>query len=369
MTAVGMRVADLETPALLIDLDIMEANLARTAAYAREHDLRLRPHTKTHKTPALGRKQLELGAAGLTVAKVSEAEVMLGSGTPDLLIAYPVIGRKKLERLVRVAARTKLTVSLDSQFAARQLSDAAREAQCEIGVLAEMDAGLGRVGVQPGQELIELAHHIERLPWLRFEGIAFYPGHIKKLDDEGQQAIESLSQLLAAAIKDLKQAGLNPTIVSGGSTPALFHSHEIAGLNEIRPGTYIFNDRNTMLMGSCSLEECAASIMTTVVSTARKGQMIIDGGSKTFSSDRPVTAAEVSFGHVMDAPEAVFSKMNEEHGYVDIRRVKRDFVIGDRVRVIPNHICVAVNLHPSIYGVRGELVENVWEVEGRGKLQ
>lgn len=364
-----MRVADLQTPALLVDLEVMEANLARAAAYAHEHYLRLRPHTKTHKTPALGRKQLDLGAAGLTVAKVSEAEVMLGSGTPDVLIAYPVIGRKKLERLMQVAARTRLTVSLDSHFAARQLSDAARETQREIGVLAEMDVGLGRVGVQPGGELIELARQIERLPWLRFEGIAFYPGHIKSLDDEGQRAIESLGQMLAATIKDLKQAGLDPKIVSGGSTPSLFHSHEISGLNEIRPGTYIFNDRNTMLMGACSLDDCAASILTTVVSTAKKGQMIIDGGSKTFSSDRPVTAIEVSFGHILEAPEAVFSKMNEEHGYVDMRRAKREFDIGDRVRVIPNHVCVAVNLHPNIYGVRGDLVEHVWEVEGRGKLQ
>ena len=369
MTAPGIRVADLETPALLLDLDKMERNLKRVADYAHDHDLRLRPHTKTHKTPALGRRQLDLGAAGLTVAKVSEAEVMLASGTPDLLIAYPVIGRKKLERLMEVAAKTNVTVALDSALAARQLSDAARESQRQIGVLAEMDAGLGRVGVSPGSDLIELVRGLKRLPWLRFDGIAFYPGHIKSLDEEGLRAIEALGQLIAATVRELKQAGFEVNIVSGGSTPALFHSHEIAGLNEIRPGTYIFNDRNTMLMGACSLDDCAGSILTTVVSTAKKGQIIIDGGSKTFSSDRPATAAEVSFGHVVDAPEAVFTKMNEEHGYVDIRRAQRDFTIGDRVRVIPNHICVAMNLHECVYGIRGDQVEQVWKVEGRGKLQ
>ncbi len=369
MSEPALRVSDLETPALLLDLDKMERNLKRVADYAHEHELRLRPHTKTHKTPALGRKQLDLGAVGLTVAKVSEAEVMLASGTPDLLVAYPVIGRKKLERLMEVAAKTNVTVSLDSALAARQLSDAARESQRHIGVLAEVDAGLGRVGVAPGSDLIELVRGITRLPWLRFDGIAFYPGHIKSLDEGGLNAVDALSQLLAAAIRELKQAGFEVRIVSGGSTPALFHSHEIAGLNEIRPGTYIFNDRNTMLMNACSLDDCAGSILTTVVSTAKKGQVIIDGGSKTFSSDRPVTAAEVSFGHIVDSPEAVFTKMNEEHGYVDIRRCQRDFTVGDRVRIIPNHICVAMNLHEFVYGIRGDLVEQVWKVEGRGKLQ
>ncbi len=364
-----MRVVDLDTPALLIDLDIMERNLQRVADYAREYDLRLRPHTKTHKTPALGRRQLDLGAVGLTVAKVSEAEVMLGAQPPELLVAYPVIGRHKLERLSQVAGKTKLTVSLDSLFAARQLSDAAREGQHEIGVLAEVDVGMGRVGVQPGPELIQLVQGIERLPWLRFMGIAFYPGHIKDLDEEGERAVDALGQLVGCIQRDLKQAGFTAEIISGGSTPTLFQSHRVTGVNEVRPGTYIFNDRNTMLSGACSLQDCAVSIMTTIVSTAKKGQMIIDGGSKTFSSDRPSTHIEVSFGHVVEAPEAAFGKMNEEHGYVDIRRAKAAFSIGDRVHVIPNHVCVAMNLHETVYGVRGDEVEQVWKVEGRGKLQ
>lgn len=363
-----MNITELDTPALIIDLDIMERNLRKVADYTRNYDLRLRPHTKTHKIPALGRRQLDLGAAGLTVAKVSEAEVMLNSGTPDLLVAYPIIGRKKLERLMGVALKTNVTVSLDNLFVARQLSDAAREAQAEIGILAEVDVGLGRVGVMPS-EAVALAQGIDRLPRLRFEGIAFYPGHIKLMDEEGNQALQVLAQVVDGLLRDLKRAGLPARIVSGGSTPALFHSHEIPGLNEIRPGTYIFNDRNTMLSGACSLEDCAASILATIVSTAKKGQMIIDGGSKTFSSDRPVSGNEVSFGHVMEAPQAVFTKMNEEHGYVDIRRTGVEFHVGDRVRVIPNHVCVAMNLHECVYGIRGGVVEQEWRVEGRGKLQ
>ena len=363
-----MNVSELDTPAIVIDLDIMERNLRRVADYARDHDLRLRPHTKTHKIPALGRKQIDLGAAGLTVAKVSEAEVMLNANPPELLVAYPVVGRKKLERLVQLASKTNVTVSLDSLFVARQISDAAREAQAEVGILAEVDVGLGRVGVPPA-EAVALVQGITRLPRLRYEGIAFYPGHIKLMDEEGHETLKRAGQLVDDLLRDLRQAGLPPRIVSGGSTPALFHSHEIPGLNEIRPGTYIFNDRNTVLCGSSTFEDCAASIHATIVSTAKKGQMIIDGGSKTFSSDRPVVGAEVSFGHIVEAPQAVFNKMNEEHGYVDIRRAGREFGVGERVRVIPNHICVAMNLHECVYGARGGVVEQVWRVEGRGKLQ
>ncbi len=365
----GIRVSDLDTPAILIDLDIMERNLRKLADYGRQHSIRIRPHTKTHKIPALARKQIDLGAAGLTVAKVGEAEVMLAAKPPGLLVAYPIIGRKKLDRLMQVARQIPVTVSLDSPFVARQLSDAAREHQVEIGVLAEVDVGLGRVGVSPGEPLLHLIQSIQRLAHLKFRGIAFYPGQIKSVDEEGQHALEKVAQLLGEILKELRGAGIEPEIVSGGSTPTLFHSHRMRGLNEIRPGTYIFNDRNTVLAGACTFEECAASIMVTVVSTAKAGQMIVDGGSKTFSSDRPAAGVEVSFGHVVDAPEAVFTKMNEEHGFVDIRKVSRTFDIGDRARIIPNHICVAMNLHECVYGIRGDTVEQVWRVEGRGKLQ
>src|ERR1017187_2464441 len=164
-----MHLSEIETPALVVDLDILDRNLRRVAGYARQHGLRLRPHTKTHKSIRLAKRQLESGAVGLTVAKVSEAEVMLGAGPADLLVAYPIIGRAKLERLMEVARHTRVTVALDGVFAARQLSDAARAAQLEIGVLAEVDVGLGRVGVAPGEPLLHLAQAIEKLSHLRSE--------------------------------------------------------------------------------------------------------------------------------------------------------------------------------------------------------
>jgi D-serine deaminase-like pyridoxal phosphate-dependent protein len=366
---VVMLVAEIDTPALIVDLDILERNLAHVACYSRDHGLRLRPHTKTHKSPLIGRRQLASGAVGLTVAKVSEAEVMLGAEPTDLLVAFPIIGRAKLERLMAVARSTRVTVALDSVFAARQLSDAARAAQVEIGVLAEVDVGLGRVGVSPGEPLVNLARAIQRLPHLAFQGITFYPGQIKSVDEAGLQQMADLGGLLGGILSELRAAGIEAPIVSGGSTPTLFHSHELAGLTEIRPGTYVYNDINTVRSGACALEDCAAAVLATVVSTARPGQMIVDGGSKTFSSDRLANSAEVTFGHVVEAPGARFHKMNEEHGYIDIRHAEREFSIGDRVRIIPNHICVAVNLHEQMYGIRGDTVEEIWRVEGRGKLQ
>ena len=170
-------------------------------------------------------------------------------------------------------------------------------------------------------------------------------------------------------LDDFRRDDIPVAVVSGGSTPTLFHSHELRGLNEIRPGTYVYNDLNTIRSGGCGMEDCAASVLVTVVSTARPGQIIVDGGSKTFSSDRLANSSEVTFGHLVEAPEASFHKMNEEHGYVDVTKVDRDFAIGDRVHIIPNHVCVAVNLHETVYGIRKDQVEESWKVEGRGKLQ
>jgi D-serine deaminase-like pyridoxal phosphate-dependent protein len=363
-----MHVSEIDTPALVVNLDIMERNLARVADYAREHGLRLRPHTKTHKSTRIGRRQIESGAAGLTVAKVSEAEVMLGAQPEDMLIAFPVVGRPKLDRLMEVARKTRVTVALDSLEAARPLSEAAQAAQVEIGVLAEIDAGLGRVGVAP-REALGLAQCIRKLPGLAFRGLAFYPGHVKLMDAEGQAAMQAVGQLLAGLVAEFQRAGVAVDIVSGGSTPTLFHSHTLPGMTEIRPGTYVFNDLNTVRSEGCAMEDCAASILATVVSTARPGQMIVDGGSKTFSSDRPVNGPDVTFGQVAEAPGARFHKMNEEHGFIDVSRAERRFAVGDRVHIVPNHICVAVNLHERVYGIRGDRVEEVWQVEGRGKLQ
>ncbi len=358
-----MTLTELDTPALAIDLDAMERNLARVADYAASSGLRLRPHTKTHKSTQIARRQMALGAAGLTVAKTSEAEFMAAVAPEDLLVAFPVVGRPKLQRLATLAHQARITVALDSLDAAEPLSEAAVGAGVRFGVLVEVDVGLGRVGVQP-REAANLSKAIQNLPGLEWRGITFYPGHIKSQDDP---RVPEFNAAVGALVRDVRAAGLDPEIVSGGSTPLLFRSHEVQGLNEIRPGTYVFNDLNTIASGACGLEDCAAFIVATVVST-RPGHMIIDGGSKTFSSDR-LGSGEPGFGRILEAPGALFHKMNEEHGFVDLARSERTFSVGDKVRVIPNHICVAVNLHETCWGIRGGEVETCWKPEARGKLQ
>jgi D-serine deaminase-like pyridoxal phosphate-dependent protein len=293
---------------------------------------------------------------------------MLKAEPPDLLIAYPLIGRAKLERLMRLPPAS-ITVAIDNEQSARQLSEAASAAGRTVGVLAEIDVGLRRVGVQPGSVLIQLVRTIDSRPCLEFRGIAFYPGHVKSVDEQGMDALRQVDEEVKAAVAEVEAAGFPVSIVSGGSTPALFQSHAVTSMNEIRPGTYIFNDRNTWMTGACALDDCAASILATVVSTAVKGQMIIDGGSKTFSSDRCVNPDAPGFGYFPDEPGAVLEKMNEEHGFVSLAQAKRGWQVGDRVRVVPNHICVAMNLHETVYGIRGEEVVASWKVEGRGKLQ
>ena len=359
-----MHTSELDTPALVIDLDIMERNLRRVADYCAEYDLRLRPHTKTHKSTFLAGRQLELGAVGLTVAKVGEAEVMLGAHPKDLLVAFPVVGEPKLRRLAGIARITQVTVALDSVTSAAHLSEAGVTAGIEFGVLIEMDVGLGRVGVLPS-EALDLARTVSALPNIEVRGLTFYPGHIR---EQNEQAIAELSSTVEAVRNEFERAGMAPEIISGGSTPLLFRSHEIAGLNEIRPGTYLFNDMNTVGSGGCGLKDCAASMLVTVVSHTNGTRMIVDGGSKTFSSDRD-SRGGATFGRLVDAPEAVFHRMNEEHGFIDLRGAQCAFEIGQKTRIIPNHICVAVNLHELVYGVRGDTVEEVWKVEARGKLQ
>ncbi|HXJ42422.1 MAG TPA: alanine racemase [Bryobacteraceae bacterium] len=357
-------VQDLDTPALVVDLDIMERNLRRVQDYCTAHGLNLRPHTKTHKSIGIGRRQLDLGAVGLTVAKPGEAEAMLGAEPRDLLVAYPVIGEAKMRRLASIAAVTKVTVAIDSLVGAQQLSSAAQGAGVRIGFLTEIDVGLGRVGVTP-EEAVLLTAEALKLPNLDWRGINFYPGHIKSQD---KTKLAELAALVKRICDGFSAAGLNPEIVSGGSTPSLFHSHEIPGLTEIRPGTYVFNDLNTIASGACVLEDCAASVLVTVVSRAREGHMIVDGGSKTFSSDK-LSSGGPGHGRLNEAPGAYFHKMNEEHGFVDLTNAERTFAVGDKVSIIPNHICVVVNLHEYVYGARNGVVEEVWRVDARGKLQ
>ncbi len=364
-----MTIADLDTPAVIIDLDIMEANLARMAAYCRDHHLSLRPHTKTHKVPELAHRQIASGASGITCAKVGEAEVMAANGLNDILIAYPVIGEQKTSRLANLAKEAKMTVALDSPEAADGISQAAARAGVNIGILVEINTGYGRCGVTIGPEAISLAQHVQSLPGLTFRGVMAYPGGF--LADPAKLA-ESLAKERAncQAIVDLfARAGLPIEVFSAGSTPAAPVSGEIPGVNEIRPGTYIYNDMNTVGTGVCTLADCAATCLVTVISTAVPGKAMMDGGSKTFSSDLLRTGRAKGYGYIVEDPDALVSAFNEEHGHLDLSASTKRYRVGERLRVIPNHVCTMINLHDRVYGLRGDSVEVIWNVAGRGKLQ
>jgi len=364
-----MLISELETPAVVVDLDVLDHNLSHMANYCREHQLRLRPHTKTHKIPELAKRQLASGATGITVAKLGEAEVMLNAGITDILIAYPIVGPEKVSRLARIAERADVTVSLDSEEAARAISAGASERGARIGILAELDVGFGRCGVRDEVELLALAKKITALPALEFKGFMFFPGHFGVDPDERMVLRKQVNALLDRVQETLTREGLPLAVVSGGSTPSAYESHLFHGVNEVRPGTYIFNDRNTVGVSAAASSECALSVLVTVVSTSVSGRAMIDGGSKTFSSDRYQAGDGTGFGLVREDPAAEIERLSEEHGHLNIQRSERRYRVGDRLSVIPNHVCSTVNMHDEIYGVRGEQVECVWRVEGRGKVK
>jgi D-serine deaminase-like pyridoxal phosphate-dependent protein len=355
---------NLETPAALVDMERVEANLRRVDAYARQHGLRWRPHTKTHKVPELAALQLRAGASGITVATPHEAEVM-APVAEDVFLAYPPVGAARLARLMRLPPRIRLSVGLDSREALEGLSAAAREARRTVGVRVELDLGMRRVGVQGPSEAVALAREIAGMEAVEYRGITFYPGHIRAPLGEQGSVLSGLSARLADFVEALADAGLRPGVVSGGSTPTLWRSHEIPGLTEIRPGINIFNDRNTAAVGACAWEECAYSVLATVVSTAVPGQAVIDAGSKALAKEEGL-APEGGYGALLDRPEVVVRGLSEEHGLLELSGTQWRPRVGDRVRVVPNHVCASVNLHERLWAMRGGTVEGAWTVAGRG---
>jgi D-serine deaminase-like pyridoxal phosphate-dependent protein len=356
---------DLDTPVPLVDVDRMHANLRRAAEYCRAHGLAWRPHAKTHKSPALAAEQVRAGAVGLTVATPREAEVM-AQAVDDLLLAYPPIGRPKLRRLMALPERVRLTVGLDSADALRGLAAAAREAGRRVGVLVEVDAGMGRVGVQSAADAVALARAAADEEGIDYRGVMFYPGHVRDAVERQDEALRALSERVGGVLRALEEGGVAPEVVSGGSTPTFWRSHEIAGLTEVRPGTSIFNDRTTAEIGACGWDENAYSVLATVVSVAVPGQAVVDAGSKALSKEE-IRADTVGYGALLDRPEIVVKSVSEEHGLLDLSRTDWRPRIGERVRIVPNHVCVSVNLHERLYGVRGDDVVEVWEVAARGR--
>ena len=333
---------DLDTPALFVDHDVLERNIARMQQQCRAWGVALRPHVKTHKIAEIAQMQLDAGAIGITVAKLGEAEVLPGD---DVLVAYPLL-QPKLPRLRALAKTRALKVAVDSVQVARDLQG--------IDTLVEIDVGVGRCGAQSPEQAVAIAQACSD-----FQGIFYWPSW---LDEAGFRAA---CVTIDAVLDALAAAGLEAKIVSGGSTPGAANTPLIPRTTEIRPGTYVFYDANSLAAKCCVEADCALRVLTTVVSTAVPGQCVIDAGSKTFSSDQTVGAG--TFGHFVGRPWTM-RKLNEEHGYVEIdgRGGPR---IGEKVWVVPSHVCATVNLHDEIWYGRGGRVEGSWKVAARGKVR
>ena len=361
---------ELDTPALLFDLDVMETNLTEMAKVASDAGVRLRPHTKTHKCPEIAAMQVDAGASGITVAKLGEAEVMVDAGQTDLLVAFPIWGKSKLQRLRALSERASIRVSLDSVEVAEGIGRVGTDLGRDVPVLVEVDTGLHRLGRPPLGPTVDLALAISRVPGVEVIGLLTHAGHAYRstTPEELRRAAEREALDLVESADRCGRVGLEVSEISVGSTPTARVAATVPGVTEIRPGTYVFNDVQQMRLGVATEQDCAARVLVTVVARPSAERFVVDAGSKAFSSDGgdgpPFPGRGVVIGH----PELVLDFMNEEHGVGHIQG-DAELSIGDRLQVVPLHACSAVNLFDVAVGVRGDSVERELAIAGRGRMR
>jgi D-serine deaminase-like pyridoxal phosphate-dependent protein len=359
----------LETPAVTIDLGIMEDNIRRVQQHLSKHGIANRPHIKTHKIPALGKLQMQAGAVGITCQKLGEVEVFTDAGVADdVLLTFNILGGAKTERLMALSKRLKrLAVVLDNETVAKGLSQAAVRHGREVPFLVECDTGMGRNGVQTPQAALELARAALKLPGLRFEGIMTFPLRAAgaSLTNPKLSAPGSLV-FFRETLKLFKQAGIPVPVVSGGGTPATFTVQEYPMLTEHRAGTYIFCDVMTVAAGAATWDDCAMRVKATVVSRPTAERAVFDCGTKVLTSDQYTVTGD---GHVMEYPQAVIPHLSEEHGVIDLSKSTKRPEVGEVIHVVPNHCCVVSNMVDELYGVRGGKLETTWKVAARGTVR
>lgn len=354
---VGTRLEDLETPVPVIDIGIVERNLIRWQRRCDALGLANRPHIKTHKLVPLAKAQIALGAAGITVQKLGEAEVMAEAGITDMLLTYNVVGRHKLERLADLMRRTAIKVVADNEAVLEGLGHAASAAGRPLQVLVECDTGAGRNGVQSPAAAIALAEAIDRTPGLAFGGLMTLP----KNGARGQMAA-----FLEASQAGLAASGLAAATVSTGGSPDMWKDEGLAEVTEYRAGTYIYSDRMQVAAGAVTPDDCALSVLATVVSVPTQDRAMLDAGSKSLTSD--LMGLE-GYGEVRTLSGAPVYAMSEEHGFLDISKVNDKPKVGDLLRITPNHVCPVVNLFDKVVFVHGDEVLGAVRVDARGTVQ
>ena len=349
--------SDLETPAVTIHVDIMEDNIRRVQAHLARHGIGNRPHIKTHKIPAIGKMQMAAGAMGITCQKLGEVEVFVDAGVADdILLTYNILGRAKTDRLMALIRRAPgITVALDNEVVARELSEAGVRHGLDVRFLVECDTGFGRTGVQTPEAAVELARLADGCRRCSSSGLMTFPNR----EPTTREFFERALALFA-------RAGIPVPVVSGGGTPTIFTAQSIPMLTEHRAGTCVFNDAMVVSSGTATWDNCAMRVRATVVSRPADGRAILDAGTKVLTSDQ---YGMKGYGHVMEYPEAVVANLSEEHGVVDLSACAERPKVGDVVHVVPNHCCVVSNMVDELYGVRGGAVEVVWPVAARGRVR
>lgn len=358
----GKSLAELDTPCLLLHADALRHNLDRMADFFARRPAKLRPHFKSHKCTTLARLQLEAGAVGITCAKLGEAEVLADAGIKDILIANQIVGPVKIARLIALRKRARPIVAVDSQNNARMISEAAVAAGVDIGVLVEVNIGMNRCGVAPGQTALELAKHVAGLPGLKFEGLQGYEGHLVDLRHlaERTEKTRSALQPLVETRRLIERAGIPVRIVSGGGTGTYTITGDTEGVDEVQAGSYAAMD---WWYSDIRPEfQQAMSILTTVISQARPGVAILDVGRKG-------VGAEFGPPRVKTIPGATISSFgSEEHAAVQLPQ-DSNVKLGDHVELIPSHGCTTSNLYREFVVHRAGQVVDIWPIEGGGKLQ
>ena len=349
--------AEVDTPAVLADMDITERNIRAAAAFCARVGARFRPHVKTHKIPEFARMQIAAGAVGICCQKLGEAEVFADAGIRDIFIPYNIIGADKLRRLRALAGRVRISTVADGMVVLRGLSAAFADARPPLPTLIECDTGLGRCGVASPKDAATLAKAADSLPGIQFAGLMTYPpvGGAERADE-----------FLAEAKALCEKAGLACDIISSGGTPEFHAAEKCAAANEWRAGTYIYNDRSLVARGARARTDCALTVLSTVVSVPADDRAVVDAGSKSLSSD---LLNLDDYGELLDAPEVRVAALSEEHGILRAPALRARLAVGDRVRILPNHACVVSNLTDEIIAVRGEKVERRIPVAARGRTR
>ncbi|NPV42567.1 MAG: D-TA family PLP-dependent enzyme [Firmicutes bacterium] len=361
---------NLSTPHLIIRRDVLENNIRDMALFAQSAGVSLRPHIKSHKIPEIARLQIEFGAKGITVSKIGEAEVMADSGIDDIFIAYQIIGKDKIQRLIDLAKRVNVRVGVDSLYGLDILNEAFENQGFAIDVMIEIDTGLKRCGLEPGKGVIDFAKEVLKRRALNFKGIFTHAGNAYGAQnrDQVRQIGEEEGRVMARLADELNRHGINVEVVSVGSTPTAKISGKEKRVTEIRPGNYVFYDAIQMGLGTADENMCSLRVLTTVISKPSPDRAIIDAGSKTFALDKGAHGVSnvKGFGYIVGKKGVVIERLSEEHGILDISQ-NHDIQIGEMLEVIPNHACPVINLFDEVAYVEGSRVKGFWKIAARGK--